>query len=63
VLGAYEKLRRRDNQTMAAATDVLDRLFSNDIWPVARLRQWGLSGVQAIGPLRRFFMRRAMGSK
>lgn len=63
VLGAYERLRRRDNQTMAAATDVLDRLFSNDIWPVARLRQWGLSGVQAIGPLRRFFMRRAMGLK
>lgn len=62
VLHGYEKLRRRDNQRMAAATDVLDRLFSNDIWPVARARQWGLSVVAAIPPLRRFFMRQAMGA-
>jgi 2-octaprenyl-6-methoxyphenol hydroxylase len=46
---------------MLAATDVLDRLFSNDN-PVLRLaRDLGIAGVNRIPPLRRAFVRHAMG--
>ena len=61
VLHGYARQRRRDNQTMVGATDALDRLFSNAIPGLARARQLGLAAVNANGPLRRFFMRKAMG--
>lgn len=61
VLERYEAWRRTDNVVLAAATDGLVRLFSND-WAPARLaRDLGIGMVQRIGPLRRFFMRHAMG--
>ena len=61
VLNGYARQRRHDNQTMVGATDALDRLFSNNVPGLARARQLGLAAVNANGPLRRFFMRRAMG--
>ncbi len=63
VLGSYSRQRRADNQRMVGATDLLDRLFSTGHPMITRLRQRGLAAVNANGPLRRFFMKQAMGFK
>jgi 2-octaprenyl-6-methoxyphenol hydroxylase len=60
-LQRYERWRRFDSFVMAAATDGLNRLFSNDIAPLRLLRDLGLGTVDRIGPLRRFFLRQAGG--
>jgi 2-octaprenyl-6-methoxyphenol hydroxylase len=61
VLKRYERWRRFDSFALAASTDALNRLFSNDIAPLRQLRDLGLGVVDAVGPLRRFFMRHAGG--
>ena len=43
-------------------TDGLNRLFSNRIGPVALARDLGLGAVERIPPLKRLFMRHAMGT-
>jgi len=60
-LKRYERWRRFDSFALAASTDALNRLFSNDIAPLRHLRDLGLGIVDAIGPARRFFMRHAGG--
>jgi 2-octaprenyl-6-methoxyphenol hydroxylase len=60
-LRRYERWRRFDSFMLAAATDGLNRLFSNDIAPLRAIRDLGLGIVDAVGPLRRFFMRHAGG--
>ena len=62
MLRQYEAKRRPDNFAFSAATDLLERLFSNDIPPVRLARRLGLGAVNRLPPLRRFFMRRAMGA-
>ncbi len=62
LLLTYQKMRRPDNMAMAAATDTLNRLFSNNIAPVRIARQIGLRAVQRMAPARRFFMKQAMGA-
>jgi len=61
VLRRYERWRRFDSVAMAAATDALNRLFSNDIAPLRLIRDVGMGIVDSIGPARRFFMRHAGG--
>jgi 2-octaprenyl-6-methoxyphenol hydroxylase len=61
VLARYERWRRFDSFAMAAATDGLNRLFSNDVGPLRVVRDLGMGIVDRIGPLRRFFMRHAGG--
>ena len=61
VLARYEQWRRVDNMTLAVVTDALNRLFSNDIPPVRLARDLGLAAVGKLPPLKRFFMRHAMG--
>jgi len=61
VLKRYERWRRFDSFTLAASTDALNRLFSNDIAPIRAIRDLGLGIVDSIGPARRFFMRHAGG--
>jgi 2-octaprenyl-6-methoxyphenol hydroxylase len=61
-LEAYERWRRVDNLALVAATDALNRLFSNDLPPVRLARDLGLAAVNRVPPLRRFFMRHAMGA-
>jgi len=61
VLKRYERWRRFDSVAMAASTDALNRLFSNDIAPLRLLRDVGMGIVDSIGPARRFFMRHAGG--
>jgi 2-octaprenyl-6-methoxyphenol hydroxylase len=60
-LARYERWRRFDSFALAASTDALNRLFSNDIAPLRAARDFGLGVVDSIGPLRRFFMRHAGG--
>ena len=60
-LQRYERWRRFDSFVMAAATDGVNRLFSNDLAPLRALRDLGLGIVDRTGPLRRFFMRHAGG--
>ena len=61
VLRRYRAARAPAVAAMTAATDVLDRLFSNDFPPVRLARDLGIAAVDRIGPLKRMFMRRAMG--
>ncbi|MCW5735454.1 MAG: UbiH/UbiF/VisC/COQ6 family ubiquinone biosynthesis hydroxylase [Enhydrobacter sp.] len=60
-LERYARWRRTDNFTMVAATDLLNRLFSNDIEPLRLVRDAGLATVNRIPSLRKFFVRHAMG--
>jgi 2-octaprenyl-6-methoxyphenol hydroxylase len=62
VLEKYQRWRRFDNFALAAATDVLNRLFSNDVPPLRLARDLGLALVGRTGPARRFFMRHAGGA-
>ncbi|TVR96387.1 MAG: 2-octaprenyl-6-methoxyphenyl hydroxylase [Rhodospirillales bacterium] len=61
VLDRYQRWRRFDNMLMLGLTDGLNRLFSNDIAPIKLARDLGLATVNRIPPLKRLFMRHAMG--
>mgnify|MGYP000232195543 CR=1 FL=1 len=62
VLLRYQRWRRPDNLMLVAATDSLDRLFSNDLGPVRLARDLGMAAVDRLGPLKMLFMRHAMGT-
>ena len=61
VLERYDRWRRFDNTMMLAATDALNRLFSNDVASLKLASDAGLAVVDAIPPLKKLFMRYAMG--
>lgn len=61
MLKTYQKQRKPDNWAMIAATDSLNRLFSNDLPPIRLARKLGLGGVQHLPPVKKAFMRHAMG--
>jgi 2-octaprenyl-6-methoxyphenol hydroxylase len=60
VLAEYQGRRRSDSLAVAAVTDALNRLFSNDVAPVRLVRDLGLALVDRLPPVKRFFMRTAM---
>ena len=62
LLARYQAARRPDAMAMLAATDALDRLFSTDLPPIRLARDLGIAAVHRIPPLKRFFMRQAMGA-
>jgi len=62
LLARYQRRRRPDNLAMLAATDALDRLFSNDSRTVRVARDLGIAAVHRAAPLKRMFMRQAMGA-
>ena len=61
VLQRYERWRRFDSLALIGITDGLNRLFANDLLPLRLARELGLGAVERIPPLKRFFMRHAMG--
>jgi 2-octaprenyl-6-methoxyphenol hydroxylase len=61
VLDRYVRWRRFDNLLMLGLTDGLVRLFSNDVPAIQAARDLGLAAVNRMGPMKRFFMRHAMG--
>jgi 2-octaprenyl-6-methoxyphenol hydroxylase len=46
---------------LAAVTDGLNRLFSNELAPLRLARDLGLAAVHRLPPLKRLLMRDAMG--
>jgi 2-octaprenyl-6-methoxyphenol hydroxylase len=56
VLEEYQRWRRFDTWQMAATTDVLNRLFSNDFAPLRILRDVGLGMVERLPRLKRSFI-------
>ena len=61
VLERYQSWRRLDTASMAAMTDGLNRLFSNDVAPVRALRDFGLGLVDRAGPVKSALIRTASG--
>ncbi len=61
LLARYQRRRRPDNLMMLATTDALDRLFSNDNRLLRLARDIGIAAVHRAPPLKRVFMRQAMG--
>ena len=61
ILNSYERRRRFDNTLMLAITDMLNRLFSNDIEPIRVARDLGLASVNMFPPLKKVFVKHAMG--
>lgn len=61
VLGRYQAWRRMDTAGMAAMTDGLNRLFSNDVAPVRALRDFGLGLVDRADPIKSALIRSASG--
>ncbi len=59
VLHQYQKWRRFDSTALALGTDILNKMFSNNLAPVRLLRDLGLGAVNTTTPLRKFFMRQA----
>jgi 2-octaprenyl-6-methoxyphenol hydroxylase len=62
LLERYQRARRPDNLTMLAMTDGLDRLFSTNNPAMRLARDLGIAAVDRARPLKRVFMRRAMGA-
>ncbi|MDA3857857.1 MAG: FAD-dependent monooxygenase, partial [Roseovarius sp.] len=61
VLARYQQWRRFDTATLAMATDLTNRLFSNDN-PLLRVaRDLGMGAIGALPDLRRGFIREAAG--
>jgi 2-octaprenyl-6-methoxyphenol hydroxylase len=61
LLARYQRQRRPDNLAMLLATDALDRLFSNNSRVMRLARDLGIAAVDRAAPLKRLFMRQAMG--
>lgn len=61
VLARYQHWRRFDTSLMAAATDNLNRLFSNDTAPVRAIRDVGLGLVDRMSPIKDALIARAAG--
>ncbi len=61
LLARYQRERQSDNLLMLAMTDRLDRLFSTDNRLLRQARDVGIAAVDRSGPLKRMFMRQAMG--
>jgi 2-octaprenyl-6-methoxyphenol hydroxylase len=61
VLRRYEQWRRYDTFQMGVTTDLLNRLFSNDIGPLRALRDIGLGIVDRLPRLKQMFIGEAAG--
>jgi 2-octaprenyl-6-methoxyphenol hydroxylase len=61
VLARYQASRRLDTALMAAVTDSLNRLFSNDLAPLRALRDVGLGLVDRVAPVKSALIGRAAG--
>ncbi|NNH32435.1 ubiquinone biosynthesis hydroxylase [Rhizobium sp. SEMIA 4085] len=62
ILERYQTWRRFDTFRMGVTTDVLNRLFSNDVMPVRIARDVGLGIVDRIPSLKAFFIGQAAGT-
>ncbi|KAI0394842.1 hypothetical protein F5Y17DRAFT_426383 [Xylariaceae sp. FL0594] len=61
-LESYNSDRYAANHTLLGVVDKLHKLYSVESGPLVPLRSWGLSAVNAMGPLKGFFMQQAAGN-
>ncbi|MEB3313001.1 MAG: FAD-dependent hydroxylase [Cyanobacteriota bacterium] len=61
VLRRYEGWRRPENWIILTFTDLLTRTFSNQIWPLVRLRRLGLVLLNRVPPLKRLALKLMVG--
>jgi 2-octaprenyl-6-methoxyphenol hydroxylase len=61
ILSEYAKTRSFDSITMLTITDLLNRMFSNDIFAIKHARRIGLAAVNKLPAVKKFFMKHAMG--
>lgn len=61
VLEGYQRWRRFDTAQMGVVTDILNRLFSNDMAPVRALRSFGLGVVDRLPAVKNYFIDEAAG--
>ncbi len=62
VLERYQSWRRFDTFRMGVTTDVLNRLFSNDVGPIRIARDLGLGIVERLPGLKSYFIGEAAGT-
>ena len=63
VLKQYDSSRKIDNKSMAATTDILNHLFSNNSKSIRSIRMLGMKVINKIKPAKRFLMSQAAGVK
>ncbi|GAB1543893.1 FAD-dependent hydroxylase [Scytonema sp. NUACC21] len=63
ILKRYERWRKRENLTILGFTDLLDRVFSNDILPIVIVRRMGLWVMQRVPLLKKFALKLMIGLK
>lgn len=61
MLSRYQRWRKFDSVSMTASTDILNRLFSNDLPGMSLVRRAGMHAVNRMPRLKQYFMRHAMG--
>ncbi|KAI1147500.1 hypothetical protein F4825DRAFT_437097 [Nemania diffusa] len=61
-LEPYNAERYAANHVLLGVVDKLHKLYSVGSGPLVPLRSWGLSAVNAMGPLKGFFMKQAAGN-
>ncbi|TGJ85920.1 hypothetical protein E0Z10_g2893 [Xylaria hypoxylon] len=61
-LESYNSERYIANHVLLGVVDKLHKLYSVESGPLVPLRSWGLSAVNAMGPLKGFFMQQAAGN-
>ena len=61
LLKQYENLRKLDNVSLLGITDILNRLFSNNITILKVARQLGITAIEQLPSIKKFFIKHAMG--
>jgi len=61
VLERYQTWRRFDTVRMGVTSDILTRMFSNDITPLRLIRDFGLGMVDRMPGMKRSFINQAAG--
>lgn len=61
VLKRYERWRKRENLTILGFTDLLDRMFSNNLLPVVMARRLGLLMLRKVHPVKRYALQLMTG--
>ncbi len=63
ILKGYERWRKLENLTILGFTDLLDRMFSNNFFPVVVVRRLGLWFLQRVPILKVFMLKLMIGLK
>ncbi|KAI1264292.1 hypothetical protein F5Y18DRAFT_391778 [Xylariaceae sp. FL1019] len=61
-LESYNSERYAANHVLLGVVDKLHKLYAVESGPLVPLRSWGLNAVNAMGPLKGFFMQQAAGN-